>query len=214
MLLSLFFFFFNNCTCKEVILHIQPWAAINCSDLLPGRSDCRIGPLAVFKMRSFPDVFSAPHVQNVTFGTPHQLKAIVPIGLAPEERCLWVFPYRLFFFQDTFAMKWPRRHQLTSVNFGATYQRCLYSLRGPHLPCQKKIKNKNPEGLLLSVTTNLCWVLLKEEKPHSLSPFPSAKKLRVGMQVWGVTLPCSWLWMSPQCSQVLAYLLQLLTSSF
>lgn len=179
MLLSLFFFFFNNCTCKEVILHIQPWAAISCSDLLPGRSDCRIGPLAVFRsrlkageMRSFPDVFSAPHVQNVTFGMPHQLKAIVPIGLAPEEGCLWPFPYRLFFFQDTSAMKWPRRHQLTSVNFGATSQRCLYSLRGPHLPCQKKNENQKSWGIVTVCNNKPVLSALKgREAPFPL-PFP------------------------------------------
>lgn len=38
-----FFFFFNNCTCKEVISYIQPRPAISRSDSVLGHGDCRAG---------------------------------------------------------------------------------------------------------------------------------------------------------------------------
>lgn len=137
-------FFLNNCTCKEVISYIQPWSAISCSDLVLGHGDWRAGPLSFFRsqlkageMCFSSDVLSAPSVQSVTYVTKWRMHAMVPVGLSPQERCLWAFLYHLFFSQGTSVMKWLKSHQLTA-NFGGTCWMWLYSLRGSDVPYQKK----------------------------------------------------------------------------
>lgn len=163
-------FFLNNCTCKEVISYIQPWSAISCSDLVLGHGDWRAGPLSLFRsqlkageMCFSSDVLSAPSVQSVTYVTKWWMHAMVPVGLSPQDRCLWAFLYHLFFSQGTSVMKWLRSHQLTA-NFGGMCSMWLYSLRGSDVPYQKK--TPHPNWVVLAVCENklglnaLKWTVL------------------------------------------------------